>query len=320
MPQQIIDVNSARPGILEQFIGQRSVVDRVKIALEASWNDGTRLPHMLFCGPSGCGKTQLAEVISKEMGGLGVIEQLGQNLNHPIGLSQFLLRGDDRGVLFVDEAHLLCDTAQTLLYRALEERTLHLPSITSDDNAHSIPLADFTMIMATTDQFSLLGPLLNRFRIIGHFNKYSSEELEQLLDQRCRMLRWEVEAEVLSHIARLGRGVPRHTLRLLEATRRTSRAEASDVITLDHFGRTCALERLDHAGLDELEQRYLQLLSESRTGARLNVLAARLALPTTTVQANVEAALLEEGYIEKRSDGQRALTQKGWDHLSSQPA
>ena len=117
------------------------------------------------------------------------------------------------------------------------------------------------------------------------------------------MLRWEVEAEVLSHIARLGRGVPRHTLRLLEATRRTSRAEASDVITLDHFGRTCALERLDHAGLDELEQRYLQLLSESRTGARLNVLAARLALPTTTVQANVEAALLEEGYIEKRSDG-----------------
>ena len=51
---------------------------------------------------------------------------------------------------------------------------------------------------------------------------------------------------------------------------------------------------------------------------RLNVIAAKLGLPSQTIQRNVEAALIEEGFIEKQSDGQRSLTMKGRQHLDRQ--
>ena len=53
---------------INHWIGQDDAIRRFKIALEASWNDGTKLPHMLFVGCPGTGKTLLANLASKEMG------------------------------------------------------------------------------------------------------------------------------------------------------------------------------------------------------------------------------------------------------------
>ena len=84
------EINDYRPTVLEQFVGQEGVVARIKVALEASWNDGTRLPDMLFVGGSGLGKTQLAEIVAKEMGS-ELQQQLAQNLNLPSALHGFLI-------------------------------------------------------------------------------------------------------------------------------------------------------------------------------------------------------------------------------------
>ena len=95
MPHQAVhhEVNDFRPGVIEQFCGQRQVVERICVCLEAAWQDGTRLPHMLFVGGSGLGKTQLCEVVAKEMG-CDLKQQLAQNLNVPSAMSGFLLDGD----------------------------------------------------------------------------------------------------------------------------------------------------------------------------------------------------------------------------------
>ena len=58
------DVNDARPQVLEHFIGQENAVAKVKVALEASWNDGVRFPHTLLTGPPGLGKTQMSSLIA----------------------------------------------------------------------------------------------------------------------------------------------------------------------------------------------------------------------------------------------------------------
>ena len=94
MPQEAMhhEVNDLRPGVMEHFIGQKSVVNRIKVALEAAWNDGTRLPHMLFVGGSGLGKTQLVEVVAKEMG-CELRQQIAQNLNVQFSLCAFLVEG-----------------------------------------------------------------------------------------------------------------------------------------------------------------------------------------------------------------------------------
>ena len=53
---------------IDHVIGQQDAVRRFKVALEASWNDGTRLPRMLFVGGPGFGKTMLASLAAKELG------------------------------------------------------------------------------------------------------------------------------------------------------------------------------------------------------------------------------------------------------------
>ena len=53
---------------IDHWIGQDAAIRRFKVALEASWHIGAKLPHMIFCGSPGTGKTLLANLAAKEMG------------------------------------------------------------------------------------------------------------------------------------------------------------------------------------------------------------------------------------------------------------
>ena len=106
------------PQTIDHVIGQQNVVARFRVALEASWNDGTRLPHMLFTGPAGCGKTLLAHVAGREMG-VRVHERLSQIVNCMGLLNRLLLQAENKEIVFLDEAHELLPDVQTLLYRSM---------------------------------------------------------------------------------------------------------------------------------------------------------------------------------------------------------
>jgi hypothetical protein len=80
-------------------------------------------------------------------------------------------------------------------------------------------------------------------------------------------------AAAVAELAIKGRGTPRLAIRMLEATRRVSRAEGADAITIEHVRRMMEIEGVDGIGLDDLEQRYLSILAASTTPVRLNVIA-----------------------------------------------
>lgn len=306
------EIGDVAPTSLAHLIGQRSVVEQVRVALDAAHQDGKKFDHALLVGPAGCGKTQTAKVVAQEMAA-EFQEVLGQALQSPADLNALLLGAKDRDVILIDEAHELDREFQTALYLAIDQRRVLLQG--RGRTPQAIPLGDFTLLLATTDEFKLLQPLRDRMRLCLRFGFYSPDELADLIRQRAAALGWAVGVNVFAPVAERSRGTPRLALRLLQAARRVCRSEGDDRITIAHLERACGLEGIDRLGLGPTEQQYLVVLGDG--ASRLNVIASRLGLPTRTVAEVTEPFLIRVGLVAKDDQGRRELTAEGREHAVS---
>jgi len=190
------EVNDYRPQVIEHFVGQKQVVQRCKVALEAAWNQGTKLPHMLMQSGPGLGKTELSHILANEVGMEdGPHEQLAQNIKSPADLHVLLMTPRDKEICLIDEIHELPPIAQTTLYRAMENQQIFLES-KKGQKSRPVKIANFTIIGATTDPQMLLQPLRDRFKLVLDFQFYTEEELEELLKIRVKHLGWYVDEAI----------------------------------------------------------------------------------------------------------------------------
>ena len=305
--------NDFAPSSLSHLIGQRSVIDQVTVAIDAAFADGRKLDHALLVGPPGVGKSALAAVLAAEVA-TDLHEILGQSISSLSDLNALLLGTKDKDVIHIDEAHEMDKQYQTALYLALDKRQIFLNGGGKGRSPQSIPIADFTLLLSTTDEYCLLQPLRDRMKLTLRFEFYSVEELTQVALQRGRAFRWDVDEHVFPAIAARSRGTPRLALRLLQSCRRVCRAEGAETISVEHLERACALEQIDSLGLGVTEQSYLGLLVDGPT--RLNVLASSLGLPSRTISQVAEPFLIRAGLITKDDQGRRQLTAAGHEHVS----
>lgn len=308
------EINDVQPSSLRHIVGQKGVVDAVAVAIDACQMDARRFEHALMVGPPGLGKTAIAQVLAAELAA-NYFEVLGQSIKHPSDLNSVLLAATPGSVVFIDEAHELKTEFQTALYLALDKRRIILSGGSkSGGSPQSLPLADFALVLASTDEHCLLQPLRDRMRMLLRFQYYSVEDLTTVLHQRVRALGWGIHEELFPQIAQRARGTPRLALRILQACRRVCRAEGERTITAAHFRRACSLDQLDDLGLGPIEQQYLAALAEGNS--RLNVLSSILGLPSRTVCTVIEPFLIRVGLIIKDDAGRRQLSSKGREHLS----
>ena len=197
MEERANDVNNVAPSSLCHIIGQRVVVDQVRVALDAAFEDGRKMDSALLVGPPGCGKSALARVIAAEMA-TELHETLGQSITSPADLNALLLAASEKAVVHIDECHELRREYQTALYLAIDQRKLFL---SGGKSVQSLPIADFTLLLSTTDEYSLLQPLRDRMRLLLRFEFYSGEELTTVLKHRAKCLQWSVDEQVLPLIA-----------------------------------------------------------------------------------------------------------------------
>ena len=303
------EIENIAPTPLAHLIGQRQVIRQVEVALAAAHADGRRFDHALLVGPPGLGKSALAGAIAHEMAA-GYLETLGQAIERPFDLSSLLLGANDGDVIFIDEAHELRREFQTSLYLALDKQALYV-----NGRRRAIPIASFTLLLATTDEFRLLQPLRDRMKLLLQFQFYSIEELIQMLRQRIRVCQLTAEESVVMTIAERSRGTPRLALRLLQSCYRVCRSIGETELTAENLNTACELEQIDRLGLGPTEQSYLRLLADGPI--QLNVIASLLGLPPRTLSHVTEPFLIRARLVTKDHQGRRKLTAHGREHLSN---
>jgi len=308
---------SLRPQRFDQYIGQPTLIRRLKIAVDAATGRKEPVEHVLLHGPPGLGKTTLAHVIANEVGAKAHVTS-GPALNKGadlVGILQKLSQGD---VLFIDEIHRLPAIVEEFLYSAMEDFKV---DVTIDAGMHArtitLPIPPFTLIGATTRIGLLTGPMRSRFGIANHIEFYTPEALHEILRQNAKLLQLEADDKALWELARRSRGTPRIANRLLRRARDFAAVEAQGHLTLPVTQEALKLEGIDEKGLDEQDRSFLRTLIDVYEGgpAGIEAIAATMGEETETLVDVIEPYLLQQALVMRTRQGRRA-TKAAYDHLN----
>src|SRR5262245_44125279 len=195
-----------RPRWLREVIGQKAVVQRLGIAVNACKKLKEPLSHVLFDGPPGLGKTTFATVLPNELG-TAIQMTSGPALAKPADLLPFLTNADEGSILFIDEIHRMPRVVEEFIYPAMEDFRIDIV-LGEGMNARTISmrLKKFTLIGATTRSGLLSSPMRDRFKMHEHLEFYSIEELAQIVRVNARKLQTEITDDAALELARRSRG------------------------------------------------------------------------------------------------------------------
>ncbi len=315
------DVDAAlRPKSLDDFVGQKTARENLRVFIDAARARGDALDHVLFFGPPGLGKTTLAQIIARELG-VGFRATSGPVIAKSGDLAALLTNLEDGDVLFIDEIHRLNPAVEEVLYPAMEDRALDL-MIGEGPSARSvrIDLPHFTLVGATTRQGLLTTPLRDRFGIPVRLHFYSVDELEQVVRRAAGLLGLAIAPDGATEIARRSRGTPRIAGRLLRRVRDFAQAAGVPVVDAEAADRALNRLEVDTLGLDAMDRRYLTMIADLYRGGPVGVetLAAGLSEPRDTIEEVIEPYLIQLGFVARTARG-RCLNGRAWTHLGLTP-
>ena len=307
---------SLRPKRLAEYVGQKNVVENLKVFIEAARMRREPLDHVLFYGPPGLGKTTLAGIIANELG-VQLRITSGPAIERAGDLAAILTNLNDHDVLFIDEVHRLNRSVEEVLYSAMEDYALDI-IIGKGPSARSIrlDLARFTLIGATTRAGSLSAPLRDRFGVISKFELYQLDELKKIIRRSSDILNIEIDEDSLAELARRSRGTPRVANRLLKRVRDFSQVKGSGSLDLPITDQTLRSLGIDEKGLEGLDRQILSVIIERFQGGPVGIdtIAAAVGEERVTIEDAYEPYLIQAGFLHRTQKG-RMVSKEAYQHL-----
>ena len=236
-------------------------------------------------------------------------------------LTAILTNVTERQVLFVDEVHRLQPEIEEILYAALEDFRVDIV-IGQGPGArmHSLDLAQFTFVGATTRVGLISGPLRTRFGIILHLDFYTPEDLRTIVKRSAAILKVELEEEGAEELARRSRGTPRIANRLLRRVRDYAQVRAQGCITGPVAREGLEMLQVDPLGFDEMDRKLLLTIIEKYGGGPVgvNTIAASISEEVDAIEEIYEPFLIQAGFLDRTPRG-RMATPLAYQHLKKKP-
>jgi len=319
-PEEVEIDKALRPLNFSDFNGQKSVIDNLKIFVEAANQRSDALDHTLLHGPPGLGKTTLAHILANELG-VGLKVSSGPVIDKPGDLAGLLTSLEERDVLFIDEIHRLSPVVEEYLYSAMEDYKIDI-MIETGPNARSVQinLNQFTLIGATTRSGLLTAPMRARFGINNRLEYYDKNVLSKIIKRSAEILNIPVEDSASDEIAGRSRGTPRICNSLLRRVRDFAQIKGSGKIDLAITQYALESLSVDKFGLDEMDNKILDTIINKFNGGPIgiNTLSTAVSETAETIEEVYEPFLIQQGFIIRTPRG-REVTAKAYEHLNLKP-
>ncbi len=307
---------SLRPRRITEFVGQKKIIDNLKIFIDSARQRKEPLDHVILSGPPGLGKTCLAEIIANEMS-VNFRITSGPAIERAGDLAAILTNLEKYDVLFIDEIHRLNRSVEEILYPAMEDYKLDI-IIGKGPSAKSIriDIAPFTIIGATTRTGLVASPLRDRFGVLLRLDYYDVESLIKIILRSSQILGLKITPEGAKVMASRSRGTPRIANRLLRRVRDYALIDGEEII--DEMIAEEALTKLDidKLGLDIIDKKILDTLVIKFDGDPVGVstIAASIGEEVNTVEDVYEPYLLQLGFVKRTPKG-RMATSRAFEYL-----
>ena len=301
---------------MDEFIGQKEIVDSLKLYIEESNKRGESLDHVLIFGPPRLGKTTLSIIIARELS-VNIKQTSGPVLDRAGDLAGILTSLEAKDVFFIDEIHRLNAIVEEYLYSAMEDYRIEI-MIDKGPSARSVQLnvEPFTLVGATTRLGSLTSPLRDRFGVILRFDYYETEDLYEIIKRSAEILEVQIDEDGALELAGRSRGTPRIANRILRRTRDYAEVKANGKINALVAKDSLSSLGIDEYGLDTMDRMILETLIDKFNGGPvgLNSLAVAVSEDVSTIEDVYEPYLIKEGFIQRTSRG-RIAQEKSYKHL-----
>lgn len=314
--EEVSEELSLRPQLLKEYIGQRQLLDNLKVFIGAAKHRQETLDHLLLYGPPGLGKTTLAHIIANEMKSQ-IKTVTGPSIERTGDLAAVLTALEPGDILFIDEIHRLPAIVEEVLYGAMED--FHVSVLVNREGSSrtiNLALPPFTLIGATTRAGDLSSPLRGRFGITEKLNFYSQQEIEAIIKRTGKVLHMPIEEAAITELGKRSRGTPRIANRLFRRIRDFADFEKQTSINLELTQKALQALKVDPLGLDDVDIRYLLGIIDRFKGGPvgLEALASAIGEEIMNLEDVYEPYLLQIGLINRTPRG-RVATEKAYQHL-----